>query len=78
MAAVVSSRYVADIQYDDGDSEEMYLDQILSFIISDEECEMWRNLGKNEKSQFENTTWPPPSLSERHIIPTRKLLSHVF
>jgi hypothetical protein len=66
------SRFVVDVQYDDGDSEEMYLEQLKEFIISDQEYHRFKLEIRDEKSQFEDTTWPPPSVSVRHIVTGRK------
>lgn len=67
-----SSRFVVDVVYDDGDSEELYLDQVLDVLITEEEWHKHKSKFSNEESKYDDTTWPPPSLTTRQIVLARK------
>lgn len=74
-----SSRFVVDVVYDDGDSEELYLDQVLEVLITEEEWHKHKTKYSTESSKYDDTTWPPPSLTTRQIVLGRKYMhTYVF
>ena len=68
----VPGRPVVVADYDDGDSEELYLDQAIAALMP-KGTPPSHPYTQEEASKY-GYTWPPPTVSTRYLVETRALL----